>query len=347
MSRPRLLKPIRERNPVGVALVGLVVLALAGLLAYRADALPLIGRGGTTYTADFKESAGLTDGDEVRIAGVKVGEVTGVGLDGAKVKVTFTVRDAWVGNGSRAGIAIKTLLGDKYLAVEPLGDAPQDPGSRIPVSRTTSPYDVTDAFQDLSSTFGEIDSAKLGESFEVIAATFENTPPNVKRAAEGLSALSRTVSSRDSELSRLLGGSDRISKTLADQSARFETLLTDGNLLLGEIRQRRTAIHSLLIGAQDLGRELSGLVDDNNEQIGPTLDALDRVTEVLQRNEKNLEKAIAVAGPYYRLVGNALGNGRWFDSYLCGLVPKNYLPPGTPPANDCMPPKTKSNAGGR
>lgn len=131
------IKPVRERNPVAVSIAGLLVLSLLGLAAYRADALPFIG-GGTTYTADFSESAGLTDGDEVRIAGVKVGEVTGVSLDGPKVKVDFKVKDAWIGNSSTVGIAIKTLLGDKYLAVDPLGNAPQDPGSRITRSRTTS-----------------------------------------------------------------------------------------------------------------------------------------------------------------------------------------------------------------
>lgn len=131
------IKPVRERNPVAVAVVGLLVLALVGLGAYRVDSLPFIG-GGTTYSADFTESAGLSEGDEVRVAGVKVGEVTGVSLDGPKVKVSFKVKDVWIGNSSTVGIAIKTLLGEKYLAVDPLGNAPQDPDERIRASRTTS-----------------------------------------------------------------------------------------------------------------------------------------------------------------------------------------------------------------
>ncbi len=136
------ITPIRERNPVSVAIVGLLVLALVALAAWRSDSLPFV-QGGTSYSADFTESAGLTDGDEVRIAGVKVGEVTGVSLDGAKVRVDFRVKDAWIGDSSTVGIAVKTLLGDKYLAVDPLGDAPQDPGSASPRAapppRTTSP----------------------------------------------------------------------------------------------------------------------------------------------------------------------------------------------------------------
>ncbi|HEY9438297.1 MAG TPA: MCE family protein [Streptomyces sp.] len=332
------IKPVRERNPVAVGVVGLLVLALIGLAAYRADSLPFIG-GGTTYSADFTESAGLTDGDEVRIAGVKTGEVTGVSLDGDKVRVDFTVKDAWIGDSSTVHIAIKTLLGEKYLAVDPLGDAPQDPGSRIPARRTTSPYDVTQAFNGLGETIGDIDTAQLAESFKTIADTFKDSPPDVRSAADGLSALSRTVSERDAQLATLLKGSKQLTKTLAGKKSSFETILRDGDLLLSEIQARRDSIHLLLTGTRDLGTRLTALVADNNTQLKPTLDSLGRVTAVLVKNRKSLDKVLKLAGPYNRLVGNTLGSGRWFDTYVCGVVPKNYLPAGTPPTTGCMPPK--------
>ncbi|MFF8914379.1 MCE family protein [Streptomyces sp. NPDC015032] len=337
------IKPLRERNPVAVAVVGLLVLALVGLAAYRADSLPFIG-GGTTYRADFTESAGLDEGDEVRVAGVKVGEVTGVALDGSKVKVSFEVKDVWIGNSSTVGIAIKTLLGEKYLAVDPLGDAPQDPHERIAVSRTTSPYDVTQAFNGLGETIGEIDTRQLAKSFETISATFKDSPPDVKSAADGLSALSRTVSERDAQLATLLNGSKQLTRTLADKKSSFETLLEDGNLLLGEIQARRDSIHLLLTGTRNLGTQLTGLVEDNDQQLKPTLDSIGRVTAVLVKNRKSLDKVLSLAGSYNRLVGNTLGSGRWFDNYVCGVVPKNYLPAGTPPATGCMPPQQQ---GGR
>ncbi|MFF3171703.1 MCE family protein [Streptomyces sp. NPDC057900] len=337
------IKPLRERNPVAIGIAGLLVLALIGFGAYRADSLPFIG-GGTTYTADFTESAGLGSGDEVRIAGVKVGEVTGVSLDGDKVKVSFRVKDAWIGNSSTVGIAIKTLLGDKYLAVDPLGTGPQDPDRRIAASRTTSPYDVTQAFNGLGETIGEIDTKQLAKSFETISATFKDSPPDVKSAADGLSALSRTVSQRDAQLATLLKGSKQLTKTLAHKKSSFETLLEDGNLLLGEIQARRDSIHLLLTGTQDLGIQLTGLVADNNKQLKPTLESLGRVTAVLVKNRKSLDKVLSLTGSYNRLVGNTLGNGRWLDNYVCGVVPRDYLPAGTPPATGCMPPKQQ---GGR
>jgi phospholipid/cholesterol/gamma-HCH transport system substrate-binding protein len=254
------------------------------------------------------------------------------------------VRHTWVGDASTADIGIKTLLGDKYLALDPLGSRKQDPGQTIPKSRTTSPYDVTQALNGLGQTFGSIDTQQLAASFQAISHTFKDTPDSVRTAATGLSSLSRTISSRDAQLADLLSGSKQLTKTLSDQNGRFQKLLTDGNLLLGEVQKRRNAIHTLLTGTEALGTQLSGLVADNNRQLRPTLDALDRVTGVLLANQSSLDKVLALAGPYYKVVGNTIGNGRWFDSYLCGLVPKNYLPKGTPPATGCMPPKAKGAA---
>ncbi|MER8232418.1 MCE family protein [Streptomyces sp. NPDC101490] len=345
MSPAPRFKPARERSPVAVAVVGLVLLALLAALAYNVGKLPLVG-GDTAYSADFTEAAGLDTGDEVRIAGVKVGKITGIALDGAKVKVTFEVGDAWIGDKSTAAIAIKTLLGEKYLAVDPLGSARQDPGTRIPQSRTTSPYDVTQAFQDLSGTVDAIDTKKLAESFETISDTFKNSPPHVRNAATGLSELSKSVSKRDTELARLLENSKRFTKTLQDKKSSFETLIEDGSSLLGELQKRRDAIRALLKGSRALGTELGGLVSDNDRQLGPTLKALSRVTGVLEKNSGQLDKTLALIGPYYRLVGNTLGNGRWFDSYLCGVVPRNYLPETSQPATGCLPPKPKTTAQG-
>ncbi|MFG1806424.1 MCE family protein [Streptomyces sp. NPDC049040] len=341
-GRP-LFRPLRERNPVAVGAVGLLVLALVGLVAYNADALPLIG-GGTSYSADFTEAAGLRPGNEVRVAGVKVGKVTGVSLDGAQVKVTFKVRHTWIGDASTAAIGIKTLLGEKYLAVDPLGSREQNPGTRIPKNRTTSPYDVTQAFDGLGQTLGSIDTRQLAASFRTISDTFKDTPSSVRSAATGLSSLSQTISSRDAQLADLLTGSRQLTQTLSDQNSRFQTLISDGDLLLGEIQKRRDAIHTLLTGTQDLGIQLNGLVADNTRQLAPTLDALDRVTGVLVANQSSLDQALALAGPYYRLVGNTLGNGRWFDSYLCGLVPASYLPAGASQQPGCMPPKAAGGA---
>jgi len=331
------IKPIRERNPVAVAVAGLAILGLIALLTYFYSDLPLIG-GGTGYTAYFAEAAGLQPGNEVRIAGVTVGRVTGVSLDRGKVAVTFQVRGAWIGDRTTASIEIKTLLGDKYLALDPLGSAAQKPGRPIPLSRTRSPYDVTQAFGGIGQQISKINTAQLTRSLQTLSAAFAATPPYVRTALRGLAALSASVASRDAAVTSLLARARQVTGTLAREDSRFQALLGDGNLLLAELRQRQAAIHALLVSTQALAIQLSGLVNDDQAQLGPALAALDRVTTILKDDQASLARAVALAGPYYRLLGNTLGNGRWFDVYVCGLVPRSYAPANSP-AHGCEPPK--------
>jgi phospholipid/cholesterol/gamma-HCH transport system substrate-binding protein len=332
------IKPLSERNPVIVAIVGLLILAALALLTFDSQNLPIIG-GGTGYTAYFAEDAGLQAGNEVRVAGVTVGHVTGISLAGNKVAVAFTVKNTWIGNETTAAIKIKTLLGDKFLSLDPQGTAPLNPATPIPLSRTISPYDVTQAFQGFGQEISQINTAQLARSLETFSAAFAGTPPYVRSALRGLASLSQAVASRDAQVTSLLASAKTVTGTLASEDSAFAKLLGDGNLLLAELQQRQAAVHALLTGTQALSTQLSGLVHDDQSRLGPALQALNQVTSILEQNQANLTKALALAGPYYRLLGNTLGSGRWFDSYLCGILPKSYLPPGTGPAQGCQPPK--------
>src|SRR4051794_14264444 len=109
---------LRSLNPIPVGAAFLAVLLLLVYLAFNVKSLPFIG-GGSTYSAAFSEVAGLHKGDRVRIAGIDVGQVTAIKLDGQHVKVSFTVKGAHLGRDVHADIEIFTLLGNKYLALEP------------------------------------------------------------------------------------------------------------------------------------------------------------------------------------------------------------------------------------
>ncbi len=313
------MKSFQKRNPVPIALVGIAVLALAFIAALNSDDLPVIG-GGTTYSADFSEASGLQKDNDVRIAGVKVGKVSEIALDGDKVKVSFKVKDAWLGDRTTAAIKIKTLLGQKYLSLDPEGEKALNPGTGIPRDRTMAPYDVLDAFRGLSQTVDNIDTKQLAQSFDTISQTFANTPDDVKSALSGLSKLSDTIASRDQQLSNLLSNTREVSQTLVDRDTEVQKLISDGNLLLDEVSRREQAITALLDGSRELATQLQGLVDDNDKQLDPVLTSLDQLTSMLQRNQDALGQGIAKFAPFIRVFTNTIGNGRWFDNYICGLL---------------------------
>ncbi|GAA4990006.1 MCE family protein [Pseudonocardia tropica] len=316
-----------QKRPVLTAVIGLVLIAALTLAAFNYEA---IFSGATRYTAEFPEAAGLQADDRVTVAGVEAGRVQKVSLDGDHVKVEFTVEDAWVGNRTTASIEIATLLGSKFLALDPRGDGEQNPDEPIGRDRTKSPFDVVDAFNGLSGTIDQLDTTQLASSLTTLSDTFRDTPPEIRGALDGLSRLSNTISSRDGELKKLLANTRQLSTTLADRRGDVVKLVNDGNLLLGELQRRKDAIANLLDGVQRLSIQLRGLVADNQAQLRPALETLDRVLAVLEENRDNLGEVLDKEAVFVRVFGNALGNGRWFDNYLCGL-----LPPVVPLGGDC------------
>src|SRR4051794_8951955 len=224
------MKPFRERNPVPIGAIGLAAIFAMLLLAFNADKLPFIG-GGTTYHALFTDASGLKPGDDVRIAGVKVGKVKSIDLDGAVVRVGIQVNPGThVGTDSRADIKIKTLLGQKYVALTPSGGGSLD--NDIPVVRTTTPLDVTQAFNGLGERAGRINTKQLATAFDTLASAFKDTPPYVHESLRGLERLSTSIASRDSELHTLLARANSVTNTLASRDAEVAKLITDSNLIL-------------------------------------------------------------------------------------------------------------------
>jgi phospholipid/cholesterol/gamma-HCH transport system substrate-binding protein len=313
--------PFRERNPVIVGAVSLAVIAVMILAAFRAEDLPLIG-GGDTYYAAFSEAGGLKANDEVRVAGVRVGKVQEVSLAGDHVRVEFTVEDGVdFGRDTSAAIKVKTLLGAMYLSLVPTGTGQLPEEAEIPVSRTTSPYDVVEAFSGLASTSERIDSDQLAQALDTMGALMRNTPEEFQSALRGMSALSENIAARDEQLQELLGNMRKVSTVLGDRNQDLVTLMRDGDKLTRALVARRQSVHRLLVSTSELSRQLTGLVRDTREDLEPALDHLDSVVDMLRKNQENLDNSLRLMAPFYRLFANTLGTGPWFDTFIQNLPP--------------------------
>ena len=312
------------RSPAAVGALAILVMLLATLAVFSFDSLPLLGAG-ALYRAEFTEAAGLRPGNEVRIAGVKVGKVMSVELEGDHVEVTFGAKDAWIGDNTSASIQIKTILGQKYLALDPRGSEVLNPREVIPRDRTTSPYDVLEAFSAAAQTIGEIDSTQLAQSLTVLSQAFDNTSDDIRASLDGVTRLSQTIASRDRELRRLFDATENTTGVLAERNAEFTQLITDAGLLIGELNSRQQAISQLLNGTQRLSRQLTGLVRDNEATIGPALEQLRGVVQILAARNDDLNRALELYYPFIRMYTNIIGNGRWFEGVIVNLTP-----PGLP-----------------
>ncbi|MEH3032750.1 MAG: MCE family protein [Aeromicrobium erythreum] len=310
------MKPFRERNPVIVGFVSLAVIALLMLAAFRADKLPIIGAG-DTYHAQFSEIGSLKEGNEVRVAGVPVGKVNKIELDGNKVDVTFKIdKGTKLGKDTSASVGIRTLLGAQYLALQPTGSGELDRGATIPLSRTTPPYDVVEAFSELSVTTNELDTDQIAKAFTTLADVAAQTPEEFRGAIKGVSDLSANLAARDEQINTLLKNLKKVTGVLNSRDVELEKLFRDSTVLFDAITARRDAIRTLLVSTQSISTQLRGLVKDVRSDLKPALRQLDAVTDMLVRNKESLDEALRVLPGFLTVFSNALGNGPWFDTYV-------------------------------
>jgi phospholipid/cholesterol/gamma-HCH transport system substrate-binding protein len=315
------MKPFRERNPVVIGAISFAVLALLFVAAFRAQDLPLIG-GGDTYYAEFEESGGLKVNDEVRLAGVRVGKVNSIEIDEGLVKVGFQIKtDAEFGDETHAAIKVKTILGSMFLSIEPGGDGQLEEEGTIPVERTSSPFDVVDAFTGLAETSADIDTDQLAASLTTLADLTRNTPEEFRSALEGVSALSEVVASRDEQINTLLESLRRVSTVLDARDEDIIGLMRDADILFRALLERRNAIHNILVSTVTLSKELTALVRQSRADLKPALQHLESVLAVVNKNEDNLDRSLELMAPFYRVFANVFGNGPWWDTYIANLPP--------------------------
>ena len=303
---------------VRIGAISMVVLLVLMAAALNLQKFP--GMRGTGFAAQFSDASGLHKGNMVQIAGVQVGRVSDIELKGSYVVAHFDIDNGVkFGDRSTAQINVLNLLGEKFIDLHPKGSKDAEGGSTIPLSRTDSSYDIVKVFGELSDTTEGIKIPQLQEALTTVADTMDRTSDDAGAVFDGLSRVSRSIASRDEELQSLLSRARSVTRLLADRKGDLVQVIRDGNQILAELRARRAAIHSLLLNTATLARELGGLVDDNQKQIGPMLTDLQDVTDILVRRRDQLQRAVHNLGPYTRILSNIIGTGPWFDAFASNL----------------------------
>jgi phospholipid/cholesterol/gamma-HCH transport system substrate-binding protein len=269
--------------------------------------------GRATYHAELPQAGGLVPGDEVRIAGVGVGDVKKVEVRNALVWVTFGVdKGIELGADTAATVKVATLLGNHYLELRPAG-AGELADNTVRLANTSVPFEVKDIIEAGGTALEELDGEALRKALQVLADDLRDTPALTTVTLDGLSRLSTVIVTRDQQLGRLIRSANAVTSNLNTNRAQLIDLLEQTDLVLAEINRRRAAIAELLADTQKLSRQLSLLVRDNQGRLAPMLRNLEVVLATLRRNEAALERTAVLLGPAARYFANATGNGPYLD----------------------------------
>ena len=211
------------------------------------------------YQALFSEAGGLVVGNDVTVSGIKVGSVSSIELDNGDALVGFTIAGKYaLGSDTTAHIRTGTLLGERVLALESAGSGTLAPNTVIPISRTSSPYSLTDAVSELTANTAGTNTESLNQSLDTLAATLDQIAPQLGPTFDGVSRLSRSLNNRNESLAELLKTAGDVTGIFSERSQQVNTLILNANDLVGVLNDRRQAIVSLLSATSAVSQELTG-----------------------------------------------------------------------------------------
>jgi len=319
------MRSFSERNPVVIGAVGVGLVAGLLALAFGFQNLPFL-KGGSQYSAYFTEASGLLDGAGVQVAGLQVGDVSSIELDGPRVRVTFDIdQNIRLGDRTEAAIKTKSLLGSKVLEITPRGQGRLV--ETIPLERTTPAYQLPDALGDLADTVSGLNTDRLNESLTTLSETFRNTPPDLRLAVEGVARFSKTLNERDEQLRGLLANAKKVTGVLAERSDQIVGLVRNTNALLAEMQSHSAALDQLAANVVAVGEQLSALIAENRAELRPALDKLNGMLTIVDNRKERVQKAIKLLNAYAMSLGESVSSGPFFNAYVSNLLPGQFVQP--------------------
>jgi phospholipid/cholesterol/gamma-HCH transport system substrate-binding protein len=319
------MKPFRERNPLVICAIAVAAICAitGGTLNYTRLAALFTDN---EYSAYFEESGGLSAGAPVQVLGYDAGHIDSINLDSHGVLVRFSVDDdVRLGEDTEAAIKTITLLGNKVLDVTPRG--PGHLAHTIPFTRTTSPYQLSDAIGDLTATISGLNTDQLSTSLKTLSQTLQDTPQELKVAVAGVARFAETLDQRDAELRTLLANARKATTVLSDRTNDIVQLVRDSNALLISLRSQSTALDDVLGNVSALSQQISGFIHDNRATLKPALDKLNGVLAILDNRKAEIQTSIKGLSSYVLSFGESISSGPFFKAYVANLIPGQFIQP--------------------
>jgi phospholipid/cholesterol/gamma-HCH transport system substrate-binding protein len=315
------VKNFRERSPVVVGIISIIVLAALVTFAFYIDRIPALKQA-YDIKAEFADAAGLSAENQVRVAGIKVGTVSDIQLAGDHVDVTMEIENhIQIPKDAFAEIKLATLLGTKFIDIEAKGGGPfMEEGDLIPRERTAVPYEIYQASNQGTNVLEDLDGPALNKMLVELTDLTRVVKEEVGTALSGLNELGAGLNAKEKELRSLLEGADELTGTLSDEGDNIVRLIDASNEVLGSLASKREQVQSLLEVTKQMAANLSDLIRDNRGRLDSILADLHKALIVLERNVKHVDMAMEYAGPSSRYFGSIWTQGRWGDIYSCALI---------------------------
>jgi len=273
------------------------------------------------YAAEFVDATGVNKGDDIRIAGVKVGTVQKIEVLGAdRAKVTFNVdADTVLNQATHASIRYRNLIGQRYISLTQEGNGGErlDEGDALPVARTKPALDLTVLFNGFKPLFQALSPDDINKlSFEIVQV-FQGEGGTVEGLLGSTASITQTLADRDQVIGELLDNLDYVLDHVADRDEQLTQLIDSFRGLIGGLNDDREAILSSLDSISELSVQTAALVTDIKDPLVKDIKELRKVAANLDRNRQEIDRSLQVLPIKLTKIGRTATYGSWFNFYLC------------------------------
>ncbi|MFC1229449.1 MULTISPECIES: MCE family protein [Streptomyces] len=288
-----------RRRKVLTGVLALAVLAATGLVAVR-----VLGSEGTRITAYFDRAVGIYAGSDLRILGVRAGEVESVRPQGTTVRVGLLLDEGVkVPEGARAVVVAPSVVADRYVQLTPAhssGPALAE-GAVLPASRNRTPVEIDQLYAsvtELSEALGPDGANSAGALSDLLTTGAANLDGNGETIGTSIEEFGKAAKTLD-------GSSGDLFSTLSRLQT-FTTMLKDKDTDVRTAQERLDEVVTFfadnkddLTGAlEELGTALGQVktfIEDNRGELKKNVDRLVPVTRTLVEQRASLAEALDVA----------------------------------------------------
>ena len=319
----------------GPSLIKLIVFIVVTVIATGTLAATIgnLRFGGTkSYRALFTDATGLLKGDDVRIAGVRVGEIDSVAVTerGGRslAQVTFNVdSDRAVAVSTKAQIRYRNLVGQRYVALtEGAGSSRRlTENGTIPLRQTQPALDLTVLFNGFKPLFAALSPNDVNSFAMEIIKTLQGEAGDVNSLLGHTASLTSTLADRDAVIGRTIDNLNTVLGTVDQRDQQLSTLITELQRFVSGLSEDRAAIGASLTNIANLADATAGLVKESRPAIRTDVRQLGKVAGTLDDNKQ------VVAGVLQRLpdklntITRTATYGSWFNFYLCDFTGRVIL----------------------
>lgn len=300
-----------------------VTMLLTALLAQGLGALPT---GGTGYRARFTDVTGLLPGDDIRIAGVRVGQVERIRVveeaEGERpaAEIAFSLRpDVPLTDGVRATIRYRNLVGQRYVALtEGPGDGrPLPAGGLIPLARTTPALDLTTLFNGFRPLFTALSPEEVNKLAYEIIQVLQGEGGTVASLLRRTASLTGTLADRDVVIGRVVTNLNQVLATLESRDQQLDQSIRALQRFVSGLAADRAAIGAALTNLGTLTGETAGLLHDARPALAADVAALDELAGTLERNSAVIDGTLGRLPDRYAALTRVSSHGSWLNFFMC------------------------------